>query len=226
MATRKATTKDRERLSADARRDQLVTVAAEIFRDRPFGDVSADEIAEAAGVARGLINHHFGTKRGLYVEVVRRILDTSRVHVPEYRHGTTLRDRLDESIDRWLTNIERHRGLWLASVRTAGIGDPDIAALAERSREEAARKLSLVMGLGPVEELSPERLGMIRIWQSLAESAACQWLEYGRLTREQVRVLVIETGERVAHGVMEELAAVMGESAAVAGRTPEVPGCA
>ncbi len=36
--------------------------------------MSTTELAELAGVTRGVVHHYFGTKRGLYLEVVRRMV--------------------------------------------------------------------------------------------------------------------------------------------------------
>lgn len=199
-------------MAPEARREQILQVATRIFRTRHYGDVSLDEIAEAAGIARGLINHHFGTKRDLYVEVVRRFMEVPELPVPDYVHGATLRNRLDESIGVWLGTIERNRDLWLDSVRGAGIGDPEVARIAEEAREIGAVRAVQIMGLGPVEQLSPERMGMIRAWGALSEGAIVQWLEYERLTREQVHHLVVETGARLAEGLMDEFAEAIGET--------------
>ena len=184
------------RLAPGERRAQILRVAVEAFRSRPYDEVSLDEIAEAAGIARGLINHHFGTKRDLYVEVVRWLMRSPELPVPEYVQGATVRSRLDDSVGVWLSAIERSRDLWLAAMSTAGMGDPEIASIIEATREQAARRLAEVMGLGPVAELSAERMGLLRAWEALAEGAIRQWLEYGRLTRAQVHELMVETAVR------------------------------
>lgn len=207
-----------QRLAPDERRAQILAVATRIFRERPYGEVSLDDIAAQAGIARGLINHHFGTKRDLYVEVVRRIMAVPEIPVPEYVHGQTLRERLDAAVGAWLAAVERNRDIWLDSVRTSGMGDPEIARIIEEARETGATRAAQVMGLGPVAELSPERMGMLRAWEALAEASVRQWLEYDRLTRDQVHGLIVETGARMAEGLMEEIAAVIGEGRAGAKR--------
>jgi AcrR family transcriptional regulator len=202
------------RLAPDERREQILRVAVDSFRGHPYDEVSLDQIAGAAGITRGLINHHFGTKRELYVEVVRHLMDFPELPVPEYVQGATLRSRLEESVSRWLAAIERNRELWLASISMADIGDPEITAIIEDSRETGARRAAEVMGLGPVADLSPERMGMLRAWQALSEAAARQWLVYDRLSREQVELLVVETAVRAAEGLLDEMAVIIGERAA------------
>ncbi|SDE53032.1 TetR/AcrR family transcriptional regulator [Rhodococcus tukisamuensis] len=62
------------RLDPAARRAQIIECAAKIFEERPYSDVSTTEIAAAAEVGRPLVNHYFGNKRELYLEVVRRFV--------------------------------------------------------------------------------------------------------------------------------------------------------
>src|SRR4051812_5171083 len=62
------------RLEPDARREQLLECAVRLFGEKPYAEVSTAEIAAEAGIARGLLNHYFGTKRDLYLEVVRRLV--------------------------------------------------------------------------------------------------------------------------------------------------------
>ena len=75
------------------------------------------------------------------------------------------------------------------------------------------QRIAEVLGLGPVELLSPERVGMLRTWSALSEEAVPQWLEYGSFNREQASELIVETGTRVASGLLDEMADVIGEGA-------------
>jgi AcrR family transcriptional regulator len=63
----------RRRLEPDERREQILRCAIRLFGERPYANVSTTEITAEAGVARGLVNHYFGTKRELYLVVVRRM---------------------------------------------------------------------------------------------------------------------------------------------------------
>ncbi len=198
------------RLAPDERRAQILRAADEIFRSHPYDEVSLDSIAEAAGITRGLINHHFGTKRELYVEVVRRLMRIPELPVPAFVQGATARSRLDESVGRWLDAIERNRDLYLAAIAVTGSADPEIGAIVDDAREMAAQRLAEVIGLGPVDDLTPEQMGLLRAWEALAEGAVRQWLEYDRLSREQVHVLMVETAARASEGALDELLAVIG----------------
>src|SRR5580658_2815435 len=58
------------RLTAEQRRQQLVTVALELFARRGYRATTMDDIAEAAGVTKPLVYQHFSSKRALYLELV------------------------------------------------------------------------------------------------------------------------------------------------------------
>jgi AcrR family transcriptional regulator len=191
------------RLEPDERRRQLLEAASKLFSERHYGAVSLDEIAAEAGVARGLINHYFGTKRDLYVEVIREMVRVPPLPVPEYVAGTSTLERVSQAIDGWLTMTSRNRGTWLDSIRSQGLGDPEIAAVFEEAREDAAVRMIAILGLGPIENVAPERLAMMRAYGGLAEAATVQWLDHGRLTREQVHALLVESATRMAEGLYD-----------------------
>ncbi len=62
----------RRRLSTEERREQLLTVGARLFSEDPYDDVWIEQVAEIAGVSRGLLYHYFPTKRDFFAAVVER----------------------------------------------------------------------------------------------------------------------------------------------------------
>ena len=58
------------RLTAAARRAQLVEVARTAFAERGYEATSVEDIAERAGVSKPIVYEHFGSKEGIY-EVVK-----------------------------------------------------------------------------------------------------------------------------------------------------------
>ncbi len=55
---------------ADARREQLVDIALDLFAKQGFEATSTQQIAKAAGVTQGLVFHYFGSKEGLLAAVL------------------------------------------------------------------------------------------------------------------------------------------------------------
>lgn len=64
----------RQRLSADQRREQIVAATVAVLADSGYPAASADAIARAAGVSKGLLWHYFGSQDELMVETARRLL--------------------------------------------------------------------------------------------------------------------------------------------------------
>ena len=60
----------RRQQQADARREQLLDVALDLFATQGFDATSTQQIAKAAGVAQGLVFHYFGSKEGLLSAVL------------------------------------------------------------------------------------------------------------------------------------------------------------
>src|SRR3954452_11218080 len=88
------------RLEPDERREQILDCAVRLFGERPYSAVSTTEIAQQAGVARGLLNHYFGTKRDLYLEVVRQM-----VLMPDMFSAVTsgsTEERVEQSVEWFL----------------------------------------------------------------------------------------------------------------------------
>src|SRR5690349_25082299 len=60
------------RLLPEQRRDQLLDLGAHEFASRAYEDVHMADIAERAGISRGLIYRYFATKRELFAAVYQR----------------------------------------------------------------------------------------------------------------------------------------------------------
>ncbi|MBT2225713.1 TetR/AcrR family transcriptional regulator [Nonomuraea sp. NEAU-A123] len=177
-------------MDPDDRRQQILDRARTMFRERPYGEVSNTEIAAAAGVSRGLLNHYFGTKRELYLAAVAELLSVPPVPVPEYVEGASVRDRVCESVHGWLELLERNQETWLAALGTGG--DPELERIVDAARERVVDHIIEVVGLGPVARSRPEVRGMLRGFSGMAEATSSEWLRRGRLTRHQVHVFLEE----------------------------------
>jgi AcrR family transcriptional regulator len=63
------------RLTASARRAQLVDVGRAVFAERGYEATSVEEIAERAKVSKPIVYEHFGGKEGLYAVIVDREME-------------------------------------------------------------------------------------------------------------------------------------------------------
>lgn len=178
------------RLEYDQRRAQILSCARKLFSGHHYGEVSLERVAREAGVTRGLLHHYFGTKRELYVEVVRSMVTPPADLLAEERLPVGDRDLvLRHAVDLYLDAVRANRETWLATVGAQGFGrDAEVEAVLEEAREvTAARVIELVRPRG---RPSAELRAVIRAYAGLAEAASVDWLQRRRLSRAQVHELL------------------------------------
>lgn len=180
-------------LGGDERRAQILRVAAQLFSERHYDAVSLTEIARQAGIARGLVNHYFGTKRDLYLEVVRGML---RMPDDAFAPGDAGTDHREEmlrlAVDRWLDATKRNRGTWLALVGAQGFGhDPEVEAILEDARTAITDQL-IALAWGPPAEAPPELRALLSGYRGYAEAITADWLRSTRFPRRLARELLLQ----------------------------------
>lgn len=204
MAT--ATQRRRTYLEHDERRAQILAVAARLFSQRTYDAVSTAEIAREAGIARGLINHYFTTKRGLYVEVVRWMLRVpdDLLAVPS-ADGVPREQALRTAIDRWLDSARANRLTWAAVTGAQGFGrDPEIEAALEASLHEISERL-IALAWGDPAKAPPELWALMRGYRGFAEAVTLDWLERRKLSRAQVHEILYRTVLALAGDVLDDV---------------------
>jgi AcrR family transcriptional regulator len=96
------------RLSAAARRAQLVLVGLRVFAKRGYEAASLEEIAELAKVSRPVLYEHFGGKEGLYAVVVDREMEYLVRRIAESIAGGTPRERVESAALAFLQYVKDH----------------------------------------------------------------------------------------------------------------------
>ena len=178
------------RLEPDERKEQIYACAARLFGERPYSEVSTSDIAAAAGVARGLINHYFGTKRELYLEIIRRALTVPRLAVEILPNGP-LELRADVAIDWFLDMVTSQERMWLAAIAPEGIGrDLEVERILEDADRESADRVLEAVGLSRESDHGPELNALVRAFGGMVKSAGREWLVRRSLTRAQVHLLL------------------------------------
>lgn len=163
----------RTRLPVGERREQLMRRGLELFSRVPYDAVSIDDIAEAAGISKGLLYHYFPSKRDFYVAVVREAVG-ELIELTEPDPSLPPDQRLRASLDAYLDYVQRHREGYLA-VMQGGIGaDPEVREVVERMRGRTVERI--VEGLG-VGAPSPTLVIGLRGWVGFVEGAVAAWLD-------------------------------------------------
>ncbi|GAB2656339.1 TetR/AcrR family transcriptional regulator [Nocardia goodfellowii] len=181
----------RRRLEPDERRAQILACAIDMFGERPYAAVSTAELAQRAGVARGLINHYFGNKRDLYLAVVRRMVTLPRPEVLTPPTGTT-RQRVDASVQWLLDTISEHGSTWVKVTSLEGVGhDPEVQQILDEADDAAAERMLIMVGLADSAH-SAQLQALVRAYGGLVKVAGREWIVRGTLDRGQVHHMLTD----------------------------------
>jgi AcrR family transcriptional regulator len=111
----------RERADAARNRARVLEAARELFAERGAANVTMEDVAKRAGVAKGTLFHRFGDRSGLAQALVdehERALQDAILHgPPPLGPGAPPRERLTAFLDALIDLLERH-GDWLYASET------------------------------------------------------------------------------------------------------------
>jgi AcrR family transcriptional regulator len=182
----------RARLDVDERRRQLVALGVSLFSERTYDEVSIDELAQAAGISKGLLYHYFPTKRDFYVATVREVAAQllERTATPEQMEPLA---RLEAGLDVYIDYVSKHGKPYQALLRS-GIGaDAEVARIVDETRDAFCARLTEG---APVASTGPLVRVALRGWVGFVEAAVIEWLDDTRaasavaLRQMLVRVLL------------------------------------
>lgn len=185
-----ASTPKWNRLEPDERRTQILASAVRLFGDKPYAEVSMADVAESAGVARGLIHHYIGGKRELYLESVRFLVTVPPIDAVNLPSGS-LEERARGSVH-WLVGvIETHGTAWVSMASGSGV-DEQVARILDEADDLAAER---VLEATAFDEKRSERAlatSAVRAFGGMVKAAGREWLVHGALSRAQVEKLLTD----------------------------------
>lgn len=178
----------RTRLTPEARRAQLVALGTQMLATRSIDAVSVEEIAEQAGVSRGLIFHYFGSKQGFLLAVVRHL---SQEMVDATEPDPTLEPlvQLRESLSAYLDYVTENRDGFVSLLRGAASGDAEFRLVFEQTRTVLANRVLAQVPLIGIPRTPRVELA-VRGWIALVEETVITWLRDPQLSREELLELL------------------------------------
>lgn len=114
---------------AAAQRERILAAARECFIDKGFHGASMASIADTAGMSPGLMYRYFASKNDIVLEIIRRQLESARLHIRQMRGA----DEVTAGLIRFLEqgNADKleamHPALFLET-SAEGSRDPQIGA--------------------------------------------------------------------------------------------------
>src|SRR5882757_2498285 len=144
----------RARAAIADRRQLIIDAARALFAQRPYDQVTTTEIARNAGVAYGLIAHHFDNKRGLYLAAMNQIADEiAAAQLSPPPPDASLADQLRHALRSHIEYVDTYSDSFVAFVRGALGSDRDQQSTVDGLRWLGAQRI--LMALGIIEPISP-----------------------------------------------------------------------
>jgi AcrR family transcriptional regulator len=170
------------RLAVGERREQLLDLGLRLFGSKPYDEISIEEIAQLAGMSKGLLYHYFPSKRDFYVACLR----AASVQLRRLMHPNPELpppEQVRRSLSVYLDHVRANRAKILAFVR-GGVGsDPEVLEVIEATRRAVWE--SMLAGMRASDD---ERLlrSAVRSWVRFVEVMALDWAEYDDVAKEAV----------------------------------------
>lgn len=183
----------RQRLGSEERREQLLAAGTRLLAERPYDKVSIEEIAEAAGVSRGLLYHYFPTRKELVLACLQRG-ERQLGELTALDPGVDPGEQLGVILDRFLDFVEQHEVAYTTIWRSRGGGDREIQTALEAGREQRMQAvLEALVGwqsAPAVVRRTPELETALQGWFFLLEGTVLRWLERREFERERLREML------------------------------------
>jgi len=176
-----------KRIPADERRTELMRVAERLFATRPYSDISVQEIADEAGVARGLIHHYFGGKDDVLAAIMRK-MTPDRAPTP-LDVTIPLPERVEMRVEMLMATLEYHSEGWLATLASG----PNITPgpLKEAAEELwGMQYLVWVQSFADVLTDNARTRAMYAAYRGLNQATCRMWLN-DELSREDAKQILV-----------------------------------
>lgn len=167
-------TTPRTRLSPDQRREQLLDLGVQMLATHSLEELSIDQLAEAAGISRGLLYHYFGGKQGFYEAVVQRAADDLYEKTAPPAEGDQL-ERLLASMAAYVDYVAANQAGYSSLVRAAAGGNEALRAIYDATFTALGERFFAEDPAGMLLPDTPAHRALVRGWQAMAEELTLTW---------------------------------------------------
>jgi AcrR family transcriptional regulator len=178
-------------LHTDERRHRLLKLGIKLFSSRSYDGTSIDEVAEMAGVSKGLLYHYFRSKREFFVETVRASSqELQKLSAPD--SSLPPEARLRAAIDAHLRYVERHAKVYATLYRGGTNIAREVESVLEEHRAVVMSWFLENLGLSRgIAEPGPALRTALRAWIAMVEGASLNWIAHRELSREDLTELLM-----------------------------------
>lgn len=150
-----------KRLSGADRREQVLKIAAEEFAEHGLHGVSAEVIARKAGITHAYVFRLFGTKKQLFIEVVRRAFATMTDGLSAAAGAATGMEALAAMGQRYDASLKDRLLLLIQLQAFAACGDDEVRDAVRESFGQLWETVSDSTGLDAVQIKTFMAFGML-----------------------------------------------------------------
>jgi AcrR family transcriptional regulator len=176
-------------MTPQARRDDLIRAALDLFSSRAPELVTVDDIVARAEVSRPLFYRYFPSLRELRVEALRTVTDglidglaVLAEGPPEVRLRAAVRGLVDVA--------DSYRAGYIALLRSGSvIATSETDAAVDEVRHRA---VALILDALGVTDPSPWLLLTLRCWTAVVEGALLSWLQERAVPRESLDAWLVD----------------------------------
>jgi AcrR family transcriptional regulator len=182
----------RTRLAPAARESAILDVARAIFETQPYDEVTLEQVAAGAGVSPALVYHYFGSKRGVFMALVKQAIEgflRALAPPPGEPRVTNARDAVAGALDRYLRFIGERPNGYAFVIGARGAPDARVTKLIADGREIAHRA---VLGLLGIANPTPAQALRVWAWIGAVEAASSRWLRDPTVSPEQFKQLPLD----------------------------------
>ncbi|MEV4598641.1 TetR/AcrR family transcriptional regulator [Amycolatopsis sp. NPDC049253] len=168
-------------MTPQARRDDLIAAALDLFGSRAPELVTVDDIVARAEVSRPLFYRYFPSLRELQVEALRTVTDGLVDGLAHLEQGPP-QDRLRTAVRGLIDVADHYRAGYVALLRSGSvIATSETDAAIDEVRN---RSVELILDALGLTAPSPLVLLTLRCWTAVVEGALLSWLQDRNVPRE------------------------------------------
>jgi AcrR family transcriptional regulator len=165
------------RLTAEARRAQLLSVAREVFAEDGYPGAAMEKIAQRAGVTKPVLYQHFDGKKELYLALLDSDMSRLLAQVSgaiESAHDNP--SRIRKGLAAYFNYIEANVDSFRLLFRETMGADPEFRESIDRFHDAAATSIGAIIAdeTGKSQELAEL---LARGIMGMSEAAATWWLD-------------------------------------------------
>ena len=165
-------------------KQRILEAAEQLFASKGFMNVSAAEIVREAGVAHGLLFHHFGSMEKLYADASRAAAEQMNEKQLASFRGSTARDQVRSFLRAHLAAVKQRQGDALFRARSHNLAiNAEVAEIWEASRQQAISRICEVLG---IREPTKKVRACLRAWIGFHDQLVVAWLADRAVTETEV----------------------------------------